>query len=680
MAKAFDSLSHCFLEKVYKFFNFGPSIIKWLSLLGNERVACINLDNGNNTKFFRLGRGRPQGDNISPNTFNFAEQILIFKIELDPVIKKIPRINPAITNNVHSFFSQESNRETDKNESLADDNTTLTLLEEASLMKVKQILNDFGAFSGLLCNFDKSCVMPTSPPSPEDIQIIERTGFEITDNLTLLGMNIRPDLQNIDEIFEKIATKIVNIASFWERFKLSIPGRITVAKTFMVSQLNYLGCFLEPSEAILDRIQLILDNFVKKNINIAGSRIQKPPAYGGLGMFNLKKFLGAQKCAWIARAFRAPIDNWQYDLKRASPLHNIALIRPCDISADSNPILTNFVNHFRTFYGSFSKCFNNFREAYIFDNPAFCTDPDNNITITGNFFGREFFNTHSVRIRSLKFDSCFNNGIFKDVDEFAADGLPLPVAVWMRLRSCLLRTRNLLTTEDLNLSKSIEEFLAIKVKGSKRFRKFLDRAEFRTENIENIRSVITFYGLIDLPVPVRDSISTSISLWAHNFLANDLRDFSFKCRANYLPLNNRRAAYDPDADPACTFCRIRDPTTSTRESFGHLFFTCPVASGLIDSLLTTYFNLDGMNLLDKKKLVWSGELDDAANYQFILLFFWESFRFTLYRYKLRKRIPNHIMVANEVFFCIKTNLWNKPQLRQKIISCHVLANWPRALG
>jgi hypothetical protein len=52
MAKAFDSLSHCFLEKVYKFFNFGPSIIKWLSLLGNGRVACINLDNGNKTKFF----------------------------------------------------------------------------------------------------------------------------------------------------------------------------------------------------------------------------------------------------------------------------------------------------------------------------------------------------------------------------------------------------------------------------------------------------------------------------------------------------------------------------------------------------------------------------------------------------------------------------------------------------
>jgi hypothetical protein len=89
MAKAFDTLSHKFLNKVYKFYNFGPGIIKWLSLLGKDREACITLDNNKISKYFRLGRGRPQGDNISPNTFNFSDQILIFKIELDPRISRI---------------------------------------------------------------------------------------------------------------------------------------------------------------------------------------------------------------------------------------------------------------------------------------------------------------------------------------------------------------------------------------------------------------------------------------------------------------------------------------------------------------------------------------------------------------------------------------------------------------
>jgi hypothetical protein len=114
MAKAFDTLSHAFLDKVHKFFNLGPVIRRWLALLGNDRQACISLEGKKSTKYFKLGRGRPQGDNISPNTFNFAVQILIFKIELDPIIKKIPRESPHINNLQNTFFSKECNRDTEK--------------------------------------------------------------------------------------------------------------------------------------------------------------------------------------------------------------------------------------------------------------------------------------------------------------------------------------------------------------------------------------------------------------------------------------------------------------------------------------------------------------------------------------------------------------------------------------
>jgi hypothetical protein len=72
MAKAFDTLSHKFLREVFKFFNFGPSIIRWLTLLGENRSVCLLLDNGTYSRSFKLGRGRAQGDNISPNTFNFG--------------------------------------------------------------------------------------------------------------------------------------------------------------------------------------------------------------------------------------------------------------------------------------------------------------------------------------------------------------------------------------------------------------------------------------------------------------------------------------------------------------------------------------------------------------------------------------------------------------------------------
>jgi hypothetical protein len=83
-------------------------------------------------------------------------------------------------------------------------------------------------------------------PTVLDKNIVTGCGFEVTENLKLLGINIRANLDNVAEIFEGILTKIVNQAAYWERFKLSIPGRITIAKTFLVSQLNYVGCFLSP--------------------------------------------------------------------------------------------------------------------------------------------------------------------------------------------------------------------------------------------------------------------------------------------------------------------------------------------------------------------------------------------------------------------------------------------------
>jgi hypothetical protein len=86
MAKAFDTLDHKFINQVYKFFGLGNNIIRWLTLFGNNRQACIQISNTLCSRYFGLGRGRPQGDNLSPITFNFCEQILIFRLELDPLV------------------------------------------------------------------------------------------------------------------------------------------------------------------------------------------------------------------------------------------------------------------------------------------------------------------------------------------------------------------------------------------------------------------------------------------------------------------------------------------------------------------------------------------------------------------------------------------------------------------
>ncbi len=81
--KAFDSLSHSYLKCVYKLYNFGPNMIRWLTLLGTNRRACVVLNSGMKTIFFYLEQGNAQGDTLSPFLFNLGYQLLIMKLEFD---------------------------------------------------------------------------------------------------------------------------------------------------------------------------------------------------------------------------------------------------------------------------------------------------------------------------------------------------------------------------------------------------------------------------------------------------------------------------------------------------------------------------------------------------------------------------------------------------------------------
>ena len=321
IAKAFDTLSNNFLDKVLRFFNLGPNIRKWLALIGNKRTACVLLEDGLCSRSFNLGRGRPQGDTISPTTFNFCMQILIFRIELDPGVEKIPRDHtlPIPIHNLPEIFRHESNRETSKNEGLADDNTTLTMVKIDSLTHMKQILQEFSTASGLVCNYDKSSIMPINQPDDELRAHILNLGFSLVTSFKLLGLTINNTLDNIHEIYMELSEKISSLINFWTRFKLTLPGRLTIMKTCLVSQLNYIGCFLPVSDLSINQLQLKINNFVKGSLQVSSERLYLDPEHGGLGIFNLKQFFQVQHCSWIKRAHAQRIDNWRYDLARASP-------------------------------------------------------------------------------------------------------------------------------------------------------------------------------------------------------------------------------------------------------------------------------------------------------------------------------------------------------------------------
>jgi hypothetical protein len=681
MAKAFDTLSNDFLLEVYKFFGFGPSMIRWLQLIGHNRYACIKLGDNSLSRRFFLERGRPQGDVISPNTFNFCAQILIFKLELDKTVRSMQQTVPArINNNMHSFFMCESNRETSKNESLADDNTTLTMLDLASLRAAKEIIDTFGNISGLRCNFDKSIIMPVMDPTRAEAELINNLGFTMVEEFTLLGVKVNRNLDNTREIYLGIKLKIINLISFWERFRLSLPGRLTILKTCLISQINYIGCFLPPDPLVLEEIQAVCDTFVKKNIKIGTARMYLPPELGGLGCINLKTFLAAQNCSWIKRAHDMCIDNWRYDLKKFSPEGRIVDIIPSDLDSSVHPILHNFCLSLQLFNKNLCELNNNFWKANVIENPAIVAGPNNSNMLNREFFGNRMYNELSLVLRRKKFEDFFVGTRVKNLMEMREMGLPFNVATWFKFQASLNYNKIKLSRDPdpTRATTNISGILALKSKGSKKFSKVFDRARAQLNSVVDLRIINTFSILTGVVAPEEDDIKTALGLWRTPAFSNDCREFFFKLRHNQLMTNLRLNSFDSTVSKNCTFCRIRN--TYNEETFSHLFFSCPSTWGLLQVVLFRMEPRPDPDLADFKKMYWYGATEDFSNDRRAILIIFELFRYTLWKFKQRRKLPNNNMFLDEFLFTLSVATSQSREIRFSIERCNLIANFLQARG
>ena len=203
------------------------------------------------------------------------------------------------------------------------------------------MLEQFCRLSGLRCNFEKTNLMLVGGADRlrENLQDI---GYNITDRIKLLGFDIDNNLEDLTQNFDKAIVKIRNIISFWERFRLSVPGRINIAKTFLYSQLGYYGAILNPNKQQITIIENLIYKFVNP-INLAKHRLTIPPAVGGLGIFGVTDYVTSLQVGWVKRAYLRTHDNWSHDLKRLS--HGLPiLLHPFLVDKRKNPIIFNFAN------------------------------------------------------------------------------------------------------------------------------------------------------------------------------------------------------------------------------------------------------------------------------------------------------------------------------------------------
>jgi exonuclease III len=659
LAKAFDTVWHGYVRASYKFFGVGDTFLDVMDTIGTGRKAQILLDDNSTTPTFDLGTGRPQGDTVSPNQFNTGEQILIFKIELDPEILsvfdalQVPRNNFPVDPEIIPFnFRTESNAETDKADGFADDVSAATIMEERSLTKLKINLGEFGKISGLICNFDKTCVMQFGNTNVDN-NFVQDLGFTVVNDITLLGFKINRYGLVVDEMFIKILNTISVIIIKWSRFRLSLPGKINIFKSLLLSQVAYIGSIASPSDGLLNSIQDLMDNFVLGNTRVSKERLYADPEQGGLGLINLKNFLVGLQAAWVKRAYISTRDNWRVDLHSIS-YGNCYTANFRKIDRIRNPVLHEVVKSFNIFTDTFFKLNDNYKEMFIFRNNSLKRGRDSTLTLDENFFDSNIPRLDLGKVSKLKFKDFFHGNHPKSIDDLTLDtGIPFSLVTYMRIHESLQffisRNRNRNTD---GTQKSIENFLGPLKGVAKKIRKVLD-SDCRRKEPGQLQTVKTFFRLTDLTIP-QANLSKLLGCWNISHLPNKIRDFIFRFLNNSLPLNTRLSHFVININRQCTFCVINNAQAPSDETFLHLFSSCETTVIIHNWFLNRYFPGTGTALSaeERKKFFFGGGLP-GKRYSIFAIVIPLLIQFLIWEMKIQKRTLSPLTLNNDFEFLIK---------------------------
>ena len=285
--KAFDTVEWSFIQKTFRHFNFGPTIINWIKLFYNDTESSI-LNNGWSSDFFKLGRGVRQGCPLSPYLFILCVEVLA------DVIRKNCDIKGITVNGSEVIISQ-----------YADDTALILDGSRRSLTTSLKVLDLFSEISGLRLNRKKTeALWIGANPGSEEKLCPEIELKWMRDKVKTLGVWLSTDpVLMMKANYDEKLTKLKASLGCLEMRRLSLLGKITVLKSLMVSQLVYILSPLPTDHEAVKEVNNRFYNFlwggrgdkIKRNIMISNYE------QGGLKMIDVINFAKALKSNWIKK-------------------------------------------------------------------------------------------------------------------------------------------------------------------------------------------------------------------------------------------------------------------------------------------------------------------------------------------------------------------------------------------
>ncbi len=282
--KAFDSLNWTFLLSTLAKFNFGPSFIKWIQTFYTNVSSCI-INNGFTSPYFPVQRGVRQGDPLSPYLFILMVEIMSSKIRQERTITGI-KLGESTELKLLQYAD--------------DTNGLLSDIQSAKIFL--RVVKEFGSFSGLMLNVDKTEGMwlgcnRTNQGKPLGIVWPDKP-------LRILGVYVSYDKEACYQLnFESRIFKAKRIIHMWSSRNLTIFGRIQIVKTFVQSQFLYVSSVIETPVKAMKQINQLIFKFIWKNKRERLKRtvLVKSITNGGLQVPDFESMVNTAKIKWIKK-------------------------------------------------------------------------------------------------------------------------------------------------------------------------------------------------------------------------------------------------------------------------------------------------------------------------------------------------------------------------------------------
>ena len=186
------------------------------------------------------------------------------------------------------------------------DDTTLNLDgSEKPFLEALRMIDLFGNVSGLKLNYSKTEALWTGSNSDSDFKLCPEKNFKWPRKKVKaqgVCLSIDPDL-TVSLNYKDKLDKIKAILECWKLRRLSLLGKITVLKSFVVSQLTYIFSPLHANNNVIKEINGLFYNFLW---NDRGDKIKRNVMIndypeGGLKMIDIDSCNKSLKATWIKK-------------------------------------------------------------------------------------------------------------------------------------------------------------------------------------------------------------------------------------------------------------------------------------------------------------------------------------------------------------------------------------------